>query len=215
MTLKAVADLATSLTLIVAAITFVYTVLERNARERRQEIQDWQQVVVYGLIEQGHTTFDAIKTRYVVEAQQFPNGKIPKKDIQDGALKRLLLSMIEARLISVAEDGRYVVNRVSLSENRIREALGNEIIMRNMVNVVLSRVFQSLESDSGKYTLDHLYRHVNASEAGVSFEIFDVVVRDQITRAAIVASPDGKLWARGGVPQRPAANQPSGALQKS
>jgi hypothetical protein len=112
MTLKDAADLATSLTLIVAAITFIYTIWERNSRERRLEIQDWQKVIVYGLIEEGATIFDDIKLRYVV-AFQVSDLKVPKKDIQNESLRLVLISMVESRLVSISDDGRYLVNRVS------------------------------------------------------------------------------------------------------
>ncbi len=73
MTLKDIADLATSLTLVVAAVTFVYALVERNSRERRQEIRNWQRVIIYDLIKGGVRKFDDIRVRYVVAAQQFDN----------------------------------------------------------------------------------------------------------------------------------------------
>jgi len=214
MTLKDAADLATSLTLIVAALTFVYTILERNLRERRRELEDWQRVVIYDLIETGAIQFDEIRTRYVVAAQQFSGFRIPRKDIQDGALKRLLLSMVEARLVSITDDDTYVVNRVSQSDDQFKRAAIMEMQKRQGLNMLLSNVFQTLDRDSGKFTIDQLYRSARAQEAGFSFEDFDILLREQITRGAIVSFPDGTLWARGRVPPRP-PNQTGGTTHKS
>lgn len=214
MALKDVADLATSLTLIVAALTFVYTIWERNSRERRRELEDWQRVLIYDLIETGAIEFDEIRTRYVVAAQQFSGFRIPRKAIQDGALKRLLLSMVEARLISITDADTYAVNRVSQSEDQFKRAAIVEMQKRQGLNTILSTVFQTLDSDSGKFTIDQLYRSARAQEMGLSFEDFDILVREQITRGAIVSFSDGKLWARGRIPQRP-PNQTGGTTQKS
>jgi hypothetical protein len=81
--IKDIADVATSLTLVVTALAFVYTLWEHNSRESRREIQEWQKVVVYGIIENGTTVFDEIIVRYVVAAQQFSDLSIPSDTIQD------------------------------------------------------------------------------------------------------------------------------------
>jgi hypothetical protein len=203
-TLKDFADLATSLTLIVAALTFVYTLLERNSRERRKELQDWQKVVVYQIVDEGTGDFDQIRVHYVIAAQQFPDFKIPKKDIQDGALRLLLLSLMESRLISITEDGQYIVNRVSLAENIMRSAAISQMQKKLAENKLLSQLFLTLDHDSGKYGVDQLYRVLKASEDGFAFEDFDALVRDFINRGAIVLSKEGKLFARNRAPTPPA-----------
>lgn len=92
---------------------------------------------MYRLIEEGATSFDEIRTGYVVAAQQFSDVRIPKKDIQDGALKRLLLSMIEARII--ASSGiAHTWSFSSLIEERIKEIAFKDFERRQSLNNLLS-----------------------------------------------------------------------------
>jgi hypothetical protein len=78
-------------------------------------------------------------------------------------------------------------------------------MMQRQMNTgrILSQVFQILDNSSGKYEADYFYRITKAQDSGLSFEDFDIVIREQINRSAIVSAPDGKLWLRSRVPQRP------------
>jgi hypothetical protein len=211
MTLKDAADLATALTLIVATITFVLAVVEHRQRERDRRVQNWQKVVVYKIIQDGTTDFDEIKLRYVAEAQQLLDFELAKEAIQDSALQLALISLISDHLISRSlETGGYVLNVVSTQENEIKNLAMMQIQKKMAENHLISKLYETLEVDSGKYTIDQLFRNSEAEKLGYKFEDFDILVRDQIARGGIVINAQNqKLWLRAKLP----TPQPAKALQ--
>ena len=215
MTLKDMADLATALALIIATATFVLAVLERKQREREKRIQHWQRVVVYKIIEDGGpdgpADFDWIKIQYVTEAIQVADSfKLPTKEIQDSALKLALMSLISDHLISKTNDGQYAINVVSLEENEWRAVAMTQMQKKMAENKLVSKLYETLDRDSGKFTTDQLFREFEAERFGYKFEDFDVLVRDQIARGGIVVEPrTQRLWLRAKVPANTAtSNRP-------
>lgn len=206
MQLKDFADLATALSLVVGALTFVFAFVDKAGRDRRTELLSWQRVIVYKIIEEGGAEFEDIKIRYVIAAQQFADFKIPKKEIQDGALKLVLLSLMEARLISRTDEGTFVVNVVSLHENMFKDLAVAQMHKQLGMGKIMSALYELLDRESGAYTIDQLYRRVNAQELGQPFEDFNVLVRDLINRGILVIGPEQKIWLRAKVPQRSASN---------
>ena len=220
LTLKDAADLATTLTLIVATVTFVLAVLEHKQREReklkvarQRQIQDWQQVVVYRIIEQGDTYFETIKLQYLAQAQQLSSFDLPVEEIQDDALQLALMTLIKDRLVSKTTEGGFAINAISLEENAMRNFAMAQLQQRRGQNALISRFHETLETDSGKYTIDQLYRVFKAEELGYKFEDFDILVRDQIRAsggAIVITVPSQKLWLRAKLPQpKPPAQQNS------
>jgi len=212
MNLKDTADLATALTLIVATVTFVLAVLEHKQREReklrlqhQRQIQNWQQVVVYRIIEEGETYFETIKLQYLAQAQQLSSFHLPVEEIQDDALHLALMTLIKDRLISKTTEGGFAINAVSLEENAMKNFALAQLQQRRAQNALISRFHETLETDSGKYTIDQLYRLFKAEELGYKFEDFDILVREQISMsrgAVVVTTPSQKLWLRSKLPQQ-------------
>ena len=104
MTLQEIAWTAGALSLVISTATFVFNVVDRVIKERRDELLKWQRAIVYSIIQDGAITFEDIKLRYLAAAQQISDIKVPKKEIQDSALKLVLLSLVEGKLVSVTSD---------------------------------------------------------------------------------------------------------------
>jgi hypothetical protein len=204
-TLKDAADLATALTLIVATVTFVLALSEHRKREQEKRVQNWQRVVVYKIINDGVADFDQIKIRYVTEAQQISTFKLPKEEIQDDALQLALMTLISDHLISKSADAdsAYLVNAASQHENQIKSLAMGQIQRQMSQNRILSKLYETLEVNSGKYTIDQLYRMFEVEHMGYSFEDFDVLVRERMDRGVIVMNPQNqKLWLRALIPPK-------------
>ena len=206
MTLKDFADLATALTLIVAAVTFILAVIEHRQREREKRTQNWQKVVVYKIIEDGASDFDQIKVLYVTAAQQLLHFKLAKEEIQDDALRLALMTLVQEHLISKSSDtGGYLINAVSTKENELKEAMFAQFHKKMAENALISRLYQTLDADSGKFSTEQLYRTFEADKLGYQFADFDMLVREQIMRGGIVMNPNNqKLWLRTKVPTQQA-----------
>lgn len=175
MSFKDIAEIATSLSLIVASLTLIFTFIERSSRERRREISDWQRIVVYETIAEGASTFSEIKTSYVVAAQQY--ARLPKTDIQDSSLRLALMSLAEARLISVTDHKTYVANRVLINENLLKEMTYIDFVKKSRIHQVLSPLYDLLRHEGGKYTVDELHKLLKAAELGYTYEDFNVLVQ--------------------------------------
>jgi hypothetical protein len=94
----------------VAAAAFVFAVWVRLKTEKEARIRDWQRVVIYSLIEEGLvTSFDDLKAKYLQKAQQLLSISVPKKEIQDDALRRILLDLQRDNLVYRRDDSKYQI----------------------------------------------------------------------------------------------------------
>jgi hypothetical protein len=67
---------ALALSAVVAALSFVYSVLTRHKTEREAELRDWQRVVIYTLIEEAAPiAFIGLKSMYLRRAQELLSRK--------------------------------------------------------------------------------------------------------------------------------------------
>lgn len=194
-------DIVEVVSVVIAAITFVFSLLERNAREKRKEIADWQRLAVYESIRAGSTTFETIKLNYVVAAQQYPGIDIPKKDIQDGALRLALLSLIEAKLISLSVDGRYLLNVVSTDEEEYKKVLIKNLTYRENMAQMGNRVIDALRRESGRHTVEELFVLLKAEELGLNFVDVNALIQQMIPTRVFAIDQNQKLWLSTKLPQ--------------
>jgi hypothetical protein len=95
---------------VVAVFTFIFSVRMRYRAERESTLRDWQRVVIYSLIEESVAlSFDDLKSRYLQKAGQLLTHNVPKKDIQDDALKRILLDLQKDNLVIRHQDRTYQI----------------------------------------------------------------------------------------------------------
>ena len=214
--LHQLAELGEASALVAAAVALIglwLTIKEGQVRNRQDEILKWQKLVVYELIRNGTVSFDDIKIRYVVEAQQYGDVPIPRKEITDSSLKLVLLSLIELHLISLTLAGTYAINVVDPSERARMASIYDQFIRRGQHQKIISDLLQLLDRESGKFTIDQAYRHLKVEEAGYQFEEFDVMVREYASRGFLVFARDDKLWLRSRLPPSSTRPQSSAGTQ--
>jgi hypothetical protein len=197
MTLKDWADLATTFSFPVATLTFLLAAHERNKNELRLKIIQWQRVVVYGVVEQFQPAdFSTVKDKYIVAAvqQQYQGFKIPGHEVQDGALKLVLLSLIEAKLILVGEDQKYVAARTSTYDEAMKEAAYARMQIEERHRVAIGKIFDYLTEQSGNFTIERLYKQLGEKDAlGITSEDFNVLLR-RMLRAGDLYNEGGKIF---------------------
>jgi hypothetical protein len=195
MSLKDIADLAVALTFIVAAVTFIYTVLQKYQRDRRGELLSWQRLAVYQIISlrQEPIEFGDIKSKYITEVSQFSDFKIPKKEIQDSAFKLVLMSLLRDRLILVAADNKYRGQRLPPNYDRLFDpALRQHTDFSLEGTNVLSKIHDKLDSQSGVFTIHNLYDEVT-NPTKYPFAYFNVLVHDRIMTGEFILKDD-RIW---------------------
>jgi hypothetical protein len=208
MTLKEIAELATGLSLIVASITLIYTLIDRNLRERRSEIQKWQRLVIFRQIDGFAKDFNTIKRDYINAAVQsvLP---IPKSVIQDDELQLALLSLVEAKLVAIRADGTYVAIRMSEAEDEMRRIMLIQINKREVMSRLGSKILVVLEKDSGRFTQDELMRELGEDAALIDYLDYNMLLTN-MRRTGDIVIVESKVWLRSKLPSttvKPGASQ--------
>jgi hypothetical protein len=190
MSLKDIADLAVALTFVVAAVTFILTVLDKHQRLRKVELQNWQRLVVHEVCKKP-VNFEQIKRAYLDAVVQFQEFKIPKKEIQDGALKLALFSLRASGLISLDTQDQYFQKRQSASAEILTESALMQARIQTVYPVLWSRLYDLLER-GGEYTVEKAFLKLKVKEnLGMDFDQFNYFARNTFQ---IFVSDDSKLY---------------------
>ena len=214
MGLQEIAWTASALSLLVATATFVANAIERTGRERREEVLRWQKTIVYSIIQDGITDFTEIKLRYLAAAQQVSDLRVPKAEIQDGALKLVLMQLLEAKLISITAEHSYLLNVVesefAVHSTKQMEALAYDLFVKQQTEKkVRSRIYELVESQPGTYSIDSLHRHFVERQFDVDFDTFNLAVRDLLSRRELFMDTKPDLHQAYPPQPQPASSAPS------
>ncbi len=210
MTLQEIAWTAGALSLVISTATFVFNVVDRVIKERRDELLKWQRAIVYSIIQDGAITFEDIKLRYLAAAQQISDIKVPKKEIQDSALKLVLLSLVEGKLVSVTPDWEYLVNvteRPDPAKKQMEGIAYQMFIAQQVEKKVISRIYEMVEGQPGVYTIDSLHRQLKERQFDIEFEALNLAVRNLVWRRELFLNKDGRLFAQSQTSQPQASSQ--------
>ncbi len=155
-------------------------------------------IQVYRIITSGHHKFDAIKAQYLANALQLSDLTIPKAEIQDGALHLILMSLMESKLIMLNNNSEYDLVKVipDLSEEmriQVHEAYLDMIKKREIATNVQSRIFEVLETEAGKYTIDSLHRYLSKSQLNLEYEVVNLSIRARINSGEIALDENNCL----------------------
>lgn len=198
--------LINSAPLLAVAITFaglVITLLQMNADTNRQradaaneKIREWQTVVVCKILQDKRDTaltFEEISSAYVTEATKTEKLDIPKSEIQDIELRRILMHLQTLGLVYLTIDGNYIA-QLSMTEPRFDRYSVDAIAKYELLGL--------LSTETGKYTLDDIQKKLTEKIAIRPAE-FSVVSNELIATGVIVIR-DGKVWSAATAP--PVAN---------
>lgn len=202
MSLLEIAQLATAVSLLVAAATFISTQVDRVRKSRQERVLRWQRVVIYNLIADGYSEFNQIRDSYVVRAQQFSE-EIPKSDLQDSILMLIIMQLIADSLVKMTVENTYVpvVANSSFPNDQMMEMAKDQMLRAFNANKLTSDIYEILERESGKYTVDQLFRHMRPDPLGYSFDHFHAHIRRELSNNVVFA-PTGLLWLRSRIPSQ-------------
>lgn len=164
----------TAISITIAAFAISISLLEMWSKQRKNELSQWQRVVVYQIIEKEQgLKFDDIKSKYIVAAQQFESFDIPKKEIQDGALRSILMGLHKDDLVHIASDRRYrpVLAKWQPKEDIMWKMFEHEMKMKELYPKIRVEVVELLNLECGKYNKDQLYRKISG-KYDIEFPIF-------------------------------------------
>lgn len=191
--LRAVASVATVLSALVAIFGLVTTLGMLYLNQRASTIQDWQQVVVYGIIDsaaQRGVGFEDIKMKYVTEAVAYPDLDIPKSEISASALRSVLLDLQKAHLVVYAQDNLYRPLRPEFRgdgpfpEQRVFE-----------LELMTNKIFGIIRQHENHFSPDELVAQY-AKEVGMEPDEFYSAISMILKGKDAVIGEDGKLRTR-------------------
>jgi hypothetical protein len=107
----------------VAALGWLGLELHKLRKEEEaQRVQEWQKVTDYKIIQKyflknrATISFEEIKTAYVTEASRSDKIDLPKEELQDLTLRKILLDLMTSSLVYETTGGKYVVNQADINK---------------------------------------------------------------------------------------------------
>jgi len=144
---------------------------------KQSKIEKWQEVAVYEFILNNKlSTFQNIKVGYVTEAQQITTFTLPKDEIQDDSLRRIILKLQSSNLIRLRDTGYYevVLSVYQPSPQEMIDIFKKQQHIKDLYPLVKTKVIDLLNKDCGKLNQDEIYRHISDSidiEAPLFFDM--------------------------------------------
>ncbi len=115
-TVQIIAHIAISISAIIAMLTYISNSIRNRKLERRKKIEEWQRIVVYKIIRYNkNANFKFIKSRYLEEAQIIKSIHLPKDEIQNDTLRKILLELVADNLILEDKRGIFLYRQVGIS----------------------------------------------------------------------------------------------------
>jgi hypothetical protein len=164
----------------------------RAEDDRSQKVQDWQRVVVYNILDakmnrdRGALAIDEIRNEYVSQAATVNGLDLKKEELQDLALRRILLDLMSSGLVYETGKGKYVVQQSELNLKFDRQFLQSDAV---------SKILTVVNDESGKYTVAELDPKLR-DELKLSKEEFNKVVLELVAYNWINIDHQGKLTSR-------------------
>ncbi|WP_419768503.1 hypothetical protein [Arcobacter sp.] len=132
----------------------------------QSKIEKWQEVAVYEFILNNKlSTFQDIKVGYITEAQQITTFSLPKNEIQDDALRKIILKLQSNNLIRLRDTGYYEAVLATYQPNptEMMDIIKRQQHLRDLFPIVKTKVIDLLNKDCGKLNQDEIYRYISDS----------------------------------------------------
>jgi hypothetical protein len=179
-----------AVSVVVAAAAFVFSLWTKRRDERRSSIRDWQRVVVYTIIEEnGPLQATGIQALYIQKAQQLLSFKVSRNELQEDALRRILLDLQRDGVVVRLENMQYQIQCKIPMESWAYEELIRTFNERKL-KVAIRRI---IEGGSGKYTVEGLARMLHDQGLEVSYEDLDSLVYDLRGYSSLKLNKTGTL----------------------
>ncbi|MGR5503749.1 hypothetical protein ACQKP3_23735 [Vibrio sp. DNB22_10_4] len=135
------------------AICGGFFAMHKHFSDRREkEIREWQKVIMLRILrkeESADWKFDDLLAAYRLEAQAFQDHALPKKEISENALQRVLLELISTTVIEQRLDNSY---RLCI--------IKDEFNLQDLVMQFNSELVRVIGSNPYLYTVDEVLKEI-------------------------------------------------------
>lgn len=157
---------AGALSALIAAIALAISLAKYWSDTEASKIGKWQEVAVYEyILENPLKTFREIKIGYIVEAQQITSFSLPKEEIQDDSLRKILLKLQADGLIRLRDTLQYEVVLAVYQPNpqEILDIVKKQQELNDLYPMIKVKVIDLLKRDCGQLNQEEIYRKVSES----------------------------------------------------
>lgn len=187
----------TALSTAIAAGTLGFALYQHNAKENSEKVSKWQQTLIYKIIsERSATNFEAIKAHYITEAAQLTQFELPKEEIQDEALRYILLELQKDKLITVTSSKLYkpLVDGPNQQFAIMLDILKTDFDRKSAYYIQRPRILRLIESIEGP-TSTELYQKVKDDKIDISEDDFYNVIFSLRIERFVMKDINQRLWA--------------------
>lgn len=193
--LKSVGLVASIVSALVTVASLALTLKQVQAGLESDRIAEWQEVVVYSIVERsgdGGASFDTVRDAYLNEVQALTDFEIPKAAIQPFALRRVLLQLQARDLVLPVTDGKYIAVKGTQNPSYSRQ---------HILEAAMDEINSLVTTESGKLSVEDIRRKIQTSIKQVEFDRLMSELVSGSSPAAIVDG-DGKVWSSTKPPPR-------------
>jgi hypothetical protein len=181
-------------TAVIAGLALALSLWATFGDHRLSRTREWQRVVVYTVVEErslsGHpAALTEIQLHYLQRAQQILNVRLSRKELQEAALRRILLDLQADGLVEQGVDGRYRLPGRSALDAHTADQL-NSLLRERQIR---PRVLKILERKSGHITREGLVRELSEADVHVSFDEIDNLLWNLGISPTMRVGPDGTI----------------------
>lgn len=175
---------------IIALLSLLFGGYKYYESVKASKIADWQRVVVFSAINRTNgLSYKEIKSSYLEAALQLDSFDLPKSEIQNGALQRILLNLLREKVVGLDLDNKYKVIKFRMPQSesevdklalqlleRKQEIAEKAYKYRGLFYSVTTKVLK----DQNQYTIASLYQEVKEEGINIEYEDFFVYIQKLI-----------------------------------
>jgi hypothetical protein len=187
----------TAITTLVGVITVSFAVYEHHSKERAEEIAHWQRVLVYKIIAgRNGLRFSELKVHYVTASTQLQAFTLPSKEIQDDAMRYILLDLQRDKLIylGVGDVYRAYIELPNPGRDQMESVVKAEFERQQTARIARPAILRLLERESGRYTVDELFQRCRDEHITIENDDLFNLIAELRTQRIINRDPNGKLY---------------------
>lgn len=188
--MKKIAEVSGAVAALVALISLAISVSTINSSAQRADVREWQKTVVYEIIGNADpdvgVNFSEIQTFYLNEAQKLIVIDLPKDEIQDISLQRILRELITDESIVKNRQGYFKQQTSTFSTNR------NRVLSNKNKSDLEIEILSIVQTDSCRYDPDTL-KHKVENTSKLSTKQFYLVITTLLASNKIIKNDEGNI----------------------
>jgi hypothetical protein len=182
-----------------------HTELEKMRQTSEKEIADkedellatWRRVMVYKILQDSSKsdnewnglTLEEIRRRYAVEVASKKHPRLGSEELDELAIRRHLLALMEAQLVLATIEDRYVTQKSSVnSKEEIRRGFSNKQVAYAILQVL------ARDTDAGQHTVPELGQLVMEKIKNCTIEEYNAVINELVALKYVRIDEMKKVW---------------------